>query len=125
MPALSNGNTCWGNRKAFNMHSEYICDSFALGNVFDSSSSATQSFVSSNSYYGFHRVPNEPVEEAMALDVSEDLQSPICEDNAVASCRKRPNSAEQRVDSSKRIRHQGINDCLVPIYVVLIFLFSV
>lgn len=110
MPALSNGNTCWGNRKAFNFHTEYISDNFLfdLGEVSEDFSSAPtpgQNFVSSNSYYGYHRVPDPPVHEKMSVD--ECAQASFDGHDRSASSRKRPNTQEEN-DIVKRIRHQDI-----------------
>ncbi|CAH1400557.1 unnamed protein product [Nezara viridula] len=98
MPALSNGNTCWGNRKCFSMHSEYISDSFLLGLEMRDVVSLPSSGTPTNC--GYQRIPENSVVEDMDVDA---CNSKTCEQiNSV--CRKRSIPAEQNI--VKRLRQQ-------------------
>lgn len=99
MPALSNGNTCWGNRKGFSMRSEYISDSFLLGLEMRDVVSLPSSDIPTNC--GYQRIPETSVVEDMDVDA---CNSNNCEQiNSV--CRKRSIPPEQSI--VKRLRHQG------------------
>lgn len=99
MPALSNGNTCWGNRKGFCMRSEYISDSFLLGLEMRDVVSLPSSGIANNC--GYQRISETSVVEDMDVDA---CNSKTCEQiNSV--CRKRSIPPEQSI--VKRLRHQG------------------
>uniref|UniRef100_A0A0A9ZHY2 Uncharacterized protein n=1 Tax=Lygus hesperus TaxID=30085 RepID=A0A0A9ZHY2_LYGHE len=71
MPGLR-GNLCWGNRGSFTIYGEY--PSAGLDPTEVHVSPAPGTFVSTNAYYGHHRVPSESTSspEDVRMDVSED-----------------------------------------------------